>query len=258
MTPRTLRTARYLILTALAVAISATALVSFGCSGETKVVTQTAGPNTEFGIAVSGHGEITAPSDTGFFDVGVQARNPSVSGARDNAAKAADAVLKSLKADGVDEKDIKTSQLTINPEFDYKSGAEPRIIGYLVTNTVNVKVTKLDSFSKIIDDAIAAGGDATRIQSIRFDVQDNAKFLEQARKAAMDDAQKKAAQLASAGGVKVGKPVLISEVQSSRPQPIAASAFDSRGLAQAAPPTPIQPGSGAIVVDVTVRYLIDG
>ena len=228
------------------------------CSGETKVVTQAGGPNSELGIAVSGHGEITAPSDTGFFDVGVQARNPSVAAARDNAAKAADAVIKSLKADGVDEKEIKTTQLTINPEFDNRSGAEPRITGYLVTNTVNVKVTKLDNFSKIIDDAIAAGGDATRIQSIRFDVQDNAKFLEQARKAAMDDAQKKATQLAAAGGVKVGKPVLISENQSTRPQPIAFAASDSRGASQASPPTPIQAGTGTIVVEVTVRYLIDG
>ncbi len=248
---------RYLIGAALAAALSAIVFVSVGCNGETKVVTQAAGPNTELGIAVSGHGEVTAPSDTGFLDVGVQARNPTVAGARDKAAAAADAVIKSLKGNGVDEKEIKTSQLNINPEFDYKSGAEPRIIGYLVTNTVNVKVTKLDNFSKIIDDAIAAGGDATRIQSIRFDVQDNAKFLEQARKAAMDDAQKKAAQLATAGGVKVGKPVLISETQSSRPQPIAASAFDTRA-AQASPPTPIQPGTGAIVVDVSVRYLIDG
>ena len=246
---------RFLGILSLAALISAGAVA---CDGGTQVITPAAGPNNELGIAVSGHGEIMAPSDTGFFDVGVQSRNVSVAAARDGAAKAADAVMKSLKADGVNDPEIKTSQLTINPEFDYKNPGEPRITGYLVTNTVNVKVTKLDSFSKIIDDAIAAGGDATRIQSIRFDVQDNAKFLEQARQAAMDDAKKKAAQLATAGGVKVGKPVLISETQSSRPQPIAFAAADSRAAPQAAPPTPIQAGTGAIVVDVSVRYLIDG
>jgi hypothetical protein len=208
------------------------------------------------GIAVTGQGEVVTEPDTGFFNVGVQISAKTVGEARDKGAKAADDVIKSLKLNRIDEKDVKTTGLSISPTYEYpRNGGEPKITGYTLTNTVQVKVRKLDQFSKVVDDAIQAGGDAVRLNSIRFDIEDNAKALEQAHTSAMTDARKKAEQLAKAGGVQLDKPLAISETQSSAPPPQVFAGADkaapSTGIA-----TPIQPGTGTVTVQVQVRWSI--
>jgi len=240
----------------IVVVIALAALVA-GCSQD-KPTTIVSPSSESTGVSVSGRGEVQAPPDTGFFNVGVEVHAKTVAEARDQAAKAADAVIKSLKSNRVDEKDIKTTQLGINPEYDYKNSGQPRIVGYVVTNTVEVKVRKLDDFSKIVDDAAAAGGDNTRLQGIRFDIEDNTKLLEQARKAAMEDAKKKAEELAKLGGVKLGSPLSIAETQSTAPPPELAAMDKAFAPSTGQAPTPIQTGTGSVVVSVEVRWSIEG
>ncbi len=240
----------------LAIPAMFAALAATGCGDEAgDVVIQPASEPP--GIAVSGRGEVEAPPDTGFFDVGVNATATTVADARDRAAKAADAVIASARKNGVDSKDVKTTQFRIDPVYDYgRTGGTPRITGYAVTNTVEVKVRKLDSFSKIIDEAVAAGGDLVRIQGIRFDIEDTTKLLQQAREAAMKDAREKADQLAKLGGVKLGTPLGISEEQSMRPTPVLSQRAE--GVAPAADvATPIEIGTGRVVVNVQVRWGIE-
>ncbi len=232
------------------------AFVAAGCGNEpSNVVVQ---PSTEApGIAVSGRGEVQAPPDTGFVDAGVNVTATTVADARDRAAKAADAVIASVKKNGVDSKDIKTTQFRIDPVYDYgKNGGTPHITGYTVTNTVEVKIRKLDNFSKIVDDAVAAGGDQVRIEGIRFDIEDTTKLLQQARESAMKDAKEKADQLAKLGGVKLGMPLAISEQQSSNPTPVLSQ--EVKGIPYAADvATPIETGTGSVVVNVQVRWGIE-
>ncbi len=241
---------RTLMLATAIVATLAAALLAIGCKGSTTVNTA---PTDLSGITVAGHGEVQAPSDTGFFDVGVQVTAATIEDARNRAAQSADSVIKSLKGNGIDQKDIKTSNFSIQPQYDYsKSNPQPTILGYMVTNTVEAKVRKLDSFSKVIDDAVKAGGNDARVQNIRFGIEDNEKLLGQAREAAMKDAKKKAEQLANLGGVGLGQPVTITETQvNNPPRPEAASA---PGVKDAAFSTPIQPGTGTVTVDITVRW----
>lgn len=239
---------RLLILPVVIVAAFALA----GCKGDSTTVNTA--PTDLSGITVSGRGEVEAPSDTGFFDVGVQVTAVTVEDARNRAAAAADAVIKSLKANGIDQKDIKTTNLSIQPQYDYKSPSEPRITGYIVTNTVTAKVRKLETFSKVIDDAVKAGGNDARIQSVRFGIEDDAKLLEQAREAAMKDARAKADQLAKLGGVTLGDPIAISETVASTP-PIYAA--DAAGRSQANDvATPIEPGTGKVTIQITVRWAL--
>ncbi len=245
------RMARFAFATVGAVTVAALAV---GCRGNTTVNTA---PTDLSGVTVAGHGEVQAPSDTGFFDVGVQVSAATIEEARNRAAQSADAVIKSLKTNGIDQKDIKTSNFSIQPQYDHtKQTSEPKIIGYIVTNSVGAKVKKLDTFSKVIDDAVAAGGNDARLQNIRFGIEDNEKLLGQAREAAMKDAKKKAEQLASLGGVSLGQPVTISETQvNNPPQPEFAKAAAAGGR-DAALATPIEPGSGSITVDITVRWAL--
>lgn len=206
------------------------------------------------GITVTGLGEVEAPSDTGYFNVGVQVTATTVETARDRAAASADAVIKSLKSNGIDQKDIKTTTFSIQPQYDYKNNNEPKITGYVVTNTVEAKVRKLDNFTKIIDDAVKAGGNDARLQGIRFGIEDNEKLADQAREAAMKDAKKKAEQLAKLGGVDLGDPIQISETQTTAPA--AEMARDSKTIGAADIATPIEPGTGKVSVQISVRWAL--
>ena len=225
-----------------------------GCEGNTTV---TVPPNTDTtGVSVSGHGEVQAPPDTGYIDVGVQVTKPTVADARDGAATAANAVIAAIKKDGVADKDVQTTDLSIQPQMDYsKPNVAPTVIGYTVTNTVTVKIRKLDDFNKIFDDAAAAGGDAARVQNVRFGIENNQPLLQQARTAAMNYAKAKADELAKAGGVSLGKVVSITESQSTPPPPeygkMAVPAAPATGQS-----TPIETGTDSVIVDVQVRYAV--
>jgi hypothetical protein len=243
---------RFAVLGALAVL----ATVAAGCTEEGSTTVSTTSEAT--GITVGGHGEVVVTPDTGYIEIGVQVSAKTVAEARDLAAKAADAVVKSVKANGVDAKDVQTTQFLIQPQYVYpQNGGEPRISGYMVINTLSVKVRKLDNFSKVIDDATAAGGDESRVQGIRFGLEDNQKALDQAREAAMADAKRKAEQLAKLGGVRLGEPQAITDVTVTRPdEQLKFVAASGPVPPRTGGPTTIEPGSGKITLDLQVRWSI--
>ena len=225
------------------------ALVALACGTDKTTVVNS--PTTQRGVTVTGHGEVVAQPDTGFFQVGVQVQAATVAAARDAAATVADAVMKSLKANGIADADIKTTNYSISPAYDYR-GTTPKVTGYAVSNTVEVKVRKVDTFSKVVDDATVAGGDSIQVQAVRFDVADNSKLIDQARQAAVADARTKAEQLAKLGGGSLGQPISINEVQSTRPQPVAEA---GKGVASSTDmAVPISSGSNTVTVDISATW----
>lgn len=225
------------------------------CGSETTRIENT--PQDQIrGITVSGEGKVTGKPDLALVSLGVSALRPTVGEARDAAATALTSMIDSMKANGVEDDDIQTSQLSIYPEYDY-SGNTQRITGYRVSNTVTVKVRDIDSTSAVIDDAVTNGGNDTQLQSIAFTIDDPESLRQQAREAAVADAKKKAETLASAGGVSLGNPVNISESGGySPPIPYAERGFAADSAAQAAPETPIQPGELDVIINVSVTWEI--
>jgi uncharacterized protein YggE len=132
---------------------------------------------------------------------------------------------------------------------------ERTLVGYRVTNTLNVKVRDLDSVGAAIDGAVAAGGDATRINNIRFTVEDGVELEAQARLLALQDAVSKAGLYASEMGESRGKLLYIAE--SSFPQYAAQSrVFDGAAFAESAP-TAILAGESEIRVTIQAIFAID-
>lgn len=205
------------------------------------------------GIAVAGRGVITAEPDTASLSLGVTVFADTVVAARAQAAEAMNDLLESVKGNGVLSDDIRTTQFTINPEFDYSRSGEPRITGYRVTNTVSVKVRNLDSVSDVIDDAVLAVGDPIRIGGISFTVDDPTPFLSQARAVAIGNAQTKAQELADLADVTLGKPFAISESSGGGPSSVF---FEAARVAGDNAVTPIQPGQLELTVNVQVVYAI--
>ena len=204
-------------------------------------------------IHVIGSGSVTGEPDIATLDLGVSVEKKTVAEAREEAASAMTALINSLKANDVAEKDIKTENFSIYPQYDYTD--DGRILrGYMVNNTVRVKVRELETLSEVIDGAAVAGGNSIVINSIQFMIDDTAPLQTEARGLAVKDAEAKAQTLAKASGVRLGEPITITESTYFEGPPVpyartVEAAFDTS--------TPIAPGELTVTVNVTVVYEIE-
>jgi hypothetical protein len=243
---------RHTMIFAVALTALAALFAAAVCGDETTTI-QNPDPN-DFGITVDGEGKVTAPPDVAMLTLGVSTQAPTVAEARDQAASALEAMIASLRNNGIDDDDIQTQNLSIYPEYSFPDG-NPVLRGYRVTNQVHVTIRDIDTTSQVVDSAVDAGGDATQLQGISFTIDDPASLKDQARELAVRDARARADILARAAGVDIGNAVRISEtVDSGGPIPIFA-----RDEALGAGPdvaTPIEPGELDVTVHVTVTWAI--
>lgn len=236
-------------------ALAPITFVAAVCGGDTTRIENTP-PDQVRGITVSGEGKVSGEPDLALITVGVSTLRPSVAEARDAAATALTAVLDSMRANGVADDDLQTSQLSIYPEYDYDDGTQ-RLRGFRVSNTVTAKLRDIDGTSEVVDGAITAGGDETTIQGITFTIDNPESLRQQAREAAVADAKRKAETLAAASGVEVGEPINITESGGYQPPiPYAERAVGADDL-QGAPSTPIEPGELDVIINVSVTWEIN-
>ena len=221
-------------------------------SGEGTLISAGAGDGTTTsGINVTGQGKVTGQPDVLKVILGVSVLRPTVDQATADAASLATAVIDALKANGVAEDDIQTTNYSINPEYDW-SGETQRLLGYRVNNEVQVKIRDLEQAGEIIDAATAAGGDATVVNSLSFSIEDNAELLQMARTAAWNDAEAKASQLAQLAGVDLGAAISITETINYDAVPIY---YERDAYAAAGEEiTPIESGTQEVTVIVQVTF----
>lgn len=206
-------------------------------------------------IVVRGTGLVSAKPDMANLQIGVQIQNTSLDAAQTEATTKMNAAMQQLKAAGVDEKDISTSQFNVEPVMEYRDNQPPRVTGFRVTNILNVKLRDIAKAGKVIDDLVKAG--ANTVYGLSFGFSDPTALMKQAREQAMNDAKAKAGELAALGGVALGTPILIDDGGASVP-PVVMDAGAVRGAAQdmVAMPVPINPGQQEIRVEVSVVYAI--
>ena len=230
------------------IGMAALGLFALGCAGETTVLS----PDQEApGISVSGSGSVFGEPDVAVLLLGVSAQADSVGAARSDAAEKMDAMLAALKGGGVEEKDIQTTRFSVQPLYDYIEGRTV-LRGFSVDNIVTAKIRTIDDSGELIDAALAAGGDLSRVDNLQFTIDDPAALEDQARVKAMAEAKRKADTLATAGGVQLGPPRSITE--GGGPVPIPFSGADFAASREEAAQTPIQLGALEVRVDVQVVY----
>ena len=206
------------------------------------------------GISVSGIGSVFGEPDVAILTLGVEAQADSVGEARAKAAEAMDAMLTVLKDGGVEDSDIQTSRFSVEPRYNFRDG-EQELIGFFVNNLVTVKIRDIDETGTLIDDVVGAGGDLTRVQNLRFTIDDPEELQQEARRLAMENAKSKAETLADAGGVDLGAPRSISESGGARALTFRADAFAAEFAADAS--TPIEVGELEVQIQVQVVYGLD-
>ncbi len=185
------------------------------------------------------------------LSAGVEAMASSVEQARGQAAGAMDGVIATLKARGIQDRDIQTRHFNISPEYTYNELKRQReLVGYRVTNQVSVKIRDMDSVGIVIDEVAEAAGDLVRIQGIRFTVEDTKVLESQARIEAVQDLMSKARQFAELTGVQLGNPTFLSEGGGAVPR---VQNLAVRALAEAAPAPPTSISGGELTVTITVQ-----
>lgn len=243
---------RLLICAGLSAATLLVAVAATCGDTTTRVDTNSGGNN---GIVVSGEGKATGKPDVAQISLGVSKLAATVEQARNDAATSLDAMIQTLRDNGIAKDDIQTQQFNISPEYDYNNGRQ-RLTGFRVTNVVQAKLRDINKTSKVVDDAVTAGGDNAQVQGISFTIDKPDDLKRQARENAVADAKAKAQTLASATGVSVGDPISISETN-TQPGPVyynGAQADITKAVP--APSTPIEPGTLDVVIDVSVTWSI--
>jgi uncharacterized protein YggE len=210
------------------------------------------------GIWVSGQGKVTATPDLALLVVGVEAQEDTVAEAHAQAASAMNDVIAALKNSGIAEEDIQTQYFRIDQRTRWDNiNNEEIVTGYQVTNTVTVKIRDIDNAGSIVDAAVQAGGDYTRIDNFSFTVEDPTQYYDEAREIASADAKNKAEKLARQNGVSLGEPTYIAEYIYT-PYEYRGITYGLDSAAVPAPTivTPVSPGEVDITLTVQIAYEI--
>ncbi len=208
-------------------------------------------------ISVTGQGEVTAAPDLVILALAVETTAPKASDAVNENATRSTKVANAVKAlIGKDDR-VTTTRYALDPRYQPgKPGepTEPRIIGYVAHNEVQVETHKVDGVGALIDAANAAG--ANRIRGLQFTLSNRNEQLRAALEKAGAEARAEAESVATALGVKLKG--VFSATTSTGPI-IQPRHFEAMGMAASAarPPTPIEPGTVSVSASLQVTYEIE-
>jgi uncharacterized protein len=224
--------------TVLAAAVTAGALLA------APALAQTSPPAI---ISVTGEATVSVPPDLAEIEGGVTSDAKTAREASEANNAAMGKLLLALKAANIDEKDIQTSRLTLQPQNAPNRAGSSAIIGYRASNRVTIRLRDVTKLANVIDTLVGAG--ANDIGGINFMVSQTSKLLDQAREQAVADARRKAEIYAKAAGVTLGAPISISEEGSPGAMPYRKM---SAGIAAA----PVAQGEETLGVTVNVSWAI--
>jgi len=230
--------------------VLAFALILSACGPAT--INQAAAPVNRT-LNVNGLGSSYLTPDIAYIYIGVHNEGATASEVVEANKVQTNAVLDALKAAGVDEKDLRTTNFSIWPSQQYSPDGVVTGTIYMVDNTVYVTVRDLDGLGDLLDSTIAAG--ANSINSIQFDVADKSAAVKEARAKAVEDAKTQAQELADAAGITLGEIQNISFYDNS-PYPVFEGKGGGGGAMAADTSVSIQPGQLTISVSVSITYAI--
>ena len=225
-------------------ALTAVAVVGCDSTAAPAAVPGTAAPRQ---VTVIGEGKVDGTPDTLTISLSIAATAPDAIGASNQTSSRANAVTDALVGQGIDRKDISTTTVTLQPQYGSNGTS---IVGYQSSNSIDVKVRKIDTGPQVLAAVTTTGGDATRINSVAYSIEDDSQLVKDARSRAFDDAKSRAQQYAELSGLGLGKVLSISETGGVTPPP-PPSPIRYDVAAEAAP---MSPGQQTVGFAVTVVW----
>jgi uncharacterized protein YggE len=211
------------------------------------VAAPTGEPHT---ISVTGSGTATGTPDIATAQIGVQTRDADATKAVGANTTKMTAIIAALKAQGIAEKDIQTTNFSVSAQQDVDASGKPTgTMTFIVDNTVSITVHDLTKVGAVLSASVDAG--ANNIFGVSYSVADQSALEAQARDSAMADAKARATQLAKDAGTTLDGPITISDSISNGPEPV----YARGAVAMAASaPVPVQSGQISVQIQVNVTY----
>jgi uncharacterized protein YggE len=201
---------------------------------------------------------VEAAPDMATVGTGVQTRAMTAAQAMADNATQMTGLIAALTKAGIARKDIQTSGINLNPQYDYSgrnpdgSQSPPKFTGYEASNQLTVKLRDIKSVGPMLDKMVAAG--ATNLSGPTFTIADPTPMIAQARAAALKTARQQADYYAQATGYRAARLLSIAENSSGGRPPMPMMAM--RMKAESAD-TPVEPGQVSSAVSLTVQYALD-
>lgn len=203
-------------------------------------------------VSFTGEGKIKAAPDTAKVDIGLITEGKDTITVQNENSSKMNAVIKFLKDQGIGESDIKTSNYSLSPKYEYTKG-KSLLVGYILNQNLEVTVRKLEAIGEILDGAVKNG--ANQINSVSLFVDKPEELKNKAREEAVNQAKEKAALASKTAGFRLGRLVGFNEGFSGEP-PVFFEALGKGVGGDIASSPQIEPGTQEIKVNITLTYLL--
>ncbi|MEO8175597.1 MAG: SIMPL domain-containing protein [Sphingomicrobium sp.] len=199
-------------------------------------------------LDISATGEVTRVPDIATITAGVMTRSATATGAIADNATRMERVRGALKRAGIADRDIQTSNLSLNPEYRYQDNQPPQLTGYTASNQVNVRFRDIRNTGRILDALVAQG--ANQINGPNLSIDQPEAALDEARLKAIAAGRARADIYARALGMRVVRLLSVSESggYSAPPMPMVMRAQSADAS------TKIDPGEQQLQVTVSMSF----
>ena len=196
-------------------------------------------------VTVVGEGKVEGTPDNASINASIVSTASDGAAASEQTNTKMTQVIDALKAQGIDQKDITTANLSVQPQY----GDNSVITGYTATNSITITFRRIDELGPATTSIQAIGGNATRIDSPSFSFSDDSQLIRDARARAFNDAKDRAGQYADLAALTLGNVISITEAGATVPPPSPTVRYDA---VAAAPP--VEPGQQTVGFSVTVVW----
>ena len=204
-------------------------------------------------ITVSGNGKVVYVPDIGYIHVGVSSEGWTAQEAWKKNDEVVKKIFEALKKLGVDEKDLKTSNISVQPRYLNRPNEQPQFLGYTVSYDLSVKVKKLDQMGTVLDSMVDAG--ANRNMNISFGSSKMDALIKEARRNAVTEARENADLYVTGTGARLGDVLNISDTPYSHPQHFLP--VDALAVREGKMSLPVAAGEQETSFTITVTWAID-
>ncbi|WP_117233746.1 oxidative stress defense protein [Vibrio maerlii] len=178
-------------------------------------------------IVTTGYGEVVATPDTATFTVKVVETAMAAEQAKAAADKVVNRYLDALEKDGVSRDDVSSSNLYLAPQYHYPKSGQPELIGYRASRNIDVTLNDITRLNVLLDTALQSG--ITHVENVQLKVKNEQRYKDQARLAAIKNANDKASSLAEGFDKELGQVWRVSyNGTSSQPVLMRSMAMDAK------------------------------
>jgi uncharacterized protein YggE len=232
---------------AAALMLGAAALSSAATAQPAAAITQ-AIAGTRLDLTASG--EVTRVPDVAVISTGVVTRATTARAAIQQAAARMERVRTALKRAGVEDRDIQTSSISLNPEYRYENSKPPKLTGYSASNQLTVRFRDIANAGEILDALVAEGANQINGPTLTIDKPEAA--LDEARARAVADGRARAELYARSMGLRVVRVVSVSETGRGYPVPPPMPVMMAERSQDAS--TKINPGEQKLEVNLAMTF----